>query len=83
VSYFVEDGDYWKIESLTIGYDVGSLIEFARRARVYVTGRNLLTITGYSGIDPELDTTGLTPGFDDIFKYPTIRAYTLGINLDF
>ena len=83
VSYFVEDGDYWKIESLTIGYDVGSFIEFARRARVYVTGRNLLTITGYSGIDPELDTTGLTPGFDDIFKYPTTRAYTLGINLDF
>lgn len=83
VSHMLEDGDYWKIESATVGYNLGSMIGPAENARVFVTGRNLLTITGYSGIDPEVETAGLTPGVDSRFKYPTTRTYTVGVNLTF
>jgi hypothetical protein len=83
VSHMIEDGDYWKIESVTLGYRFDSLIDGISNARFYVTGRNLATFTGYSGIDPEVDTAGLTPGVDDRFKYPTTRAYTVGLNLTF
>lgn len=44
---------------------------------------NLATFTGYSGIDPEISISGLTPGVDNIYQYPTTRTYTLGINLTF
>lgn len=87
VSHYVEDGDYWKIESVTLGYSFASALSSIpglnsiSNARVYVTGRNLYTITGYSGLDPEVDTSGLTPGVDSRFKFPTTRSYTVGLNL--
>lgn len=83
VSHMIEDGDYWKIESVTLGYRFNSLLDVLSTARVYVTGRNLVTITGYSGIDPEVNTAGLTPGVDDRFKFPTTRTYTVGVDLMF
>lgn len=87
VSHYVEDGDYWKIENVTLGYSFGSALNSlpglgsVSTARVYVTGRNLVTFTGYEGIDPEVDTSGLTPGVDSRFKYPTTRTFTVGLNL--
>lgn len=83
VSHMIEDGDYWKIESVTLGYRLGSVIDALSNARIYVTGRNLWTITGYSGLDPEVNTSGLSPGVDDRFKYPTTRSYTVGLDLTF
>jgi hypothetical protein len=59
------------------------LVDVLSNGRVYVTGRNLATITGYSGIDPEVNTSGLTPGVDDRFKFPTTRTYTVGVDLTF
>ncbi len=84
VSYFVENGDYWKVDNVTLGYsfDVHKL-NAIKRARIYVSGENLITITGYSGMDPEVSTTGLAPGNDGRYKYPTTRTFTLGINLTF
>lgn len=84
VSYYVEDGDYWKLDNVTLGYtfDVSTLA-FVENARVYVSGRNLVTITGYDGMDPEVDLSGLDPGNDSRDKYPTTRTFTLGVNLTF
>ncbi len=84
VSYYIEDGDFWKIDDVTIGYNFNaSEIKAFRKARVYVSGSNLATITGYKGIDPEVTRLGLAPGNDDRDKYPTTRTYTLGVNLTF
>lgn len=83
VSHYLEDGDYWKIESFSLGYTVSSLFDVVSNARIYVTGRNLATFTGYSGIDPEVNTADLTPGVDSRFKFPTTRTYTVGLNLTF
>src|SRR5690606_12629168 len=92
VSYYVEDGDYVKVENVTLGYNLDVDISFLKAARVYVSGANLGTITNYKGIDPEiegLDPEGgrtsnpLAPGIDYRDKYPSVRTFTLGLNLTF
>jgi len=89
VSYYIEDGDYWKIDNATVGYTLGPLRFLSNaisNARVYVTGRNLLTLTGYKGLDPEVSTRGpdgLSPGDDLRDKYPTTRVFSAGISLTF
>jgi TonB-dependent starch-binding outer membrane protein SusC len=84
VSHFIEDGDFWKIDNITIGHNfsIGDSGIF-RDARVYLTGNNLITITGYSGYDPDINFSGLTPGIDHIFRFPPARSYTLGVSLTF
>jgi TonB-linked SusC/RagA family outer membrane protein len=84
VSHYIEDGDFWKIDNVTIGYTLKtSQQKTFKNARVYVAGSNLAVITGYKGIDPEVKRTGLDPGNDDRDKYPTTRTFTLGVNLTF
>lgn len=82
---YVEDGDYVKLDNVTIGYTFNtSRQKIVKSARIYVTGQNLLTFTGYKGIDPEaVSITGLTPGVDSCEKYPTLRSFTLGLNISF
>ena len=82
VSYYLEDGDYWKIDNLTIGYTPNlKNISWIKNLRIYASISNLATITGYKGIDPEVNTSGLAPGIDPLSRYPSARTYTLGINL--
>jgi len=90
VSYYIEDGDYWKVDNATLGYTFARLPAFlsgtVQRARIYLAGRNLLTISGYKGMDPEVRTvtgTDLNPGTDHRDQYPTTRVFTLGFNLTF
>lgn len=91
VSYYVENGDYWKVDNVTLGYTLGKgalklLGGAVSDARLYVSGSNLLTITGYKGLDPEVSTRGLdglSPGNDQRDKYPTTRMFTTGLSLRF
>lgn len=84
VSYYIEDGDYWKIDNVTLGYTIPiKNRKFLKMARVYMSGLNLLTISGYKGIDPEVNRSGLAPGIDDRDKYPTTRTFTLGLGITF
>ena len=84
VSYYVEDGDFLKIDNVTLGYTLPKdAIKFAQSFRIYTSGLNLATITGYKGIDPEVNRNGLSPGNDERDKYPSIRTFTLGINFTF
>lgn len=77
-SYYVEDGDYWKIDNITLGYSFGK-----KSLRIYGSVLNALTITGYKGIDPEVSTDGLTPGYDTRDRYPSVRSFTFGVNVKF
>ncbi|MDP5043819.1 MAG: hypothetical protein NWQ06_02435, partial [Leeuwenhoekiella sp.] len=84
VSYYVEDGDYWKIDNVTLGYTVNTdKSDIIKRLRVFATGLNLVTLTGYKGIDPEVNRSGLSPGNDERDKYPTTRTFSLGVNVTF
>jgi TonB-linked SusC/RagA family outer membrane protein len=84
VSYFIQDGDYWKIDNLTIGYSPNlKSLKWVKSMRFYGSVSNLATITKYPGIDPEVNVLGLTPGTDDRYRYPSARTFTLGVNLNF
>ncbi|MCI5664561.1 MAG: TonB-dependent receptor [Mediterranea sp.] len=85
VSYYLENGDFVKLTNLTFGYNV-PLKEnhWIKSARAYVSGENLFTITGYSGLNPELDNANATAaGIERRSKYPATRSFTFGLNLTF
>lgn len=83
--YWIEDGDFIKLKALTIRYNINtSSLKYIRSANVYLTGRDLFTITKYSGMDPESNINGLDPGFEWHNNiYPRTRLFTLGVQLTF
>lgn len=85
VSHYIEDGDYVKLDNVTIGYNLDvQKLSFITSARLFASGSNLATITAYKGLDPEIaGGNGLTAGNDSRDKYPTTRTFTLGINVNF
>jgi TonB-linked SusC/RagA family outer membrane protein len=91
VSYYVEDGDYWKVDNITLGYTLspqllGPVSNVVTGARIYLSGSNLFTLTGYKGMDPEVSVfglDGLSPGNDQRDTYPTTRMFTAGVSLTF
>lgn len=86
-STFVEDGSYLRLQTLTLGYQLppGLLFGGAVAARLYVTGQNLFTVTGYSGFDPDVNSQGGDPryGLIDIGAYPRARTWNFGVSADF
>ncbi|WP_163712590.1 TonB-dependent receptor [Mangrovibacterium lignilyticum] len=83
-SYYVENGDFVKLDNLTFGYTLPlKSKKWLKAGRIFFTGTNLLVITGYKGIDPEGAIGGLTPGSDNRGDYPSTRTYTIGFNLKF
>ena len=89
LDYFVESASFLRLQNLTIGYTLPkSLLKnlFLNNVRFYFTGYNLLTITGYSGNDPEVDSSSkkspMSPGVD-YASYPKSRLYVFGVNVSF
>ena len=84
----IEDASFLRLNTLTIGYTLPNHLTHRigiNSLRVYCTGYNLFTITGYSGFDPEADTfrkTALTPNVD-YSAYPKSRSFVIGLNLNF
>ncbi|SDF89482.1 TonB-linked outer membrane protein, SusC/RagA family [Dyadobacter soli] len=83
VSYYIENGNYWKIDNITAGYNLRVKNKYLKHARVYLSVANLYTITGYKGIDPEVGITGLFPGTDDKNRYPATTSFTAGLMITF
>lgn len=82
---FIEDGSYIRLKNLTLGYTLPKSLTSQwgiSNLRLYISGQNLFTITGYSGYDPEVSsrTGNYNLGFDG-GSYPAIRSYTFGLNL--
>ena len=89
---WLEDASYLRLKNLTIGYTLPK--EWARKVgmnnlRVYFTGTNLLTLTKYTGLDPEVNTNATrntgganfpTPGIDNN-AYPIAKTFTFGLNI--
>ena len=85
---YMEDADYFKIKTVTLGYDFKNLWKGCpfQQLRLYVQAQNLLTITGYTGLDPEV---GNAAGGDswasgiDLGLYPPSRTYLVGASIKF
>ena len=83
-SYFLEKGDYFKLDNVTLGYTVPLRSKLVENLRLYVSAKNLFTITGYSGNDPSIVTsTGITPGVDVNSAYPSATQLSFGVTLRF
>jgi TonB-linked SusC/RagA family outer membrane protein len=85
-SWFIEDGDFMRIRSITIGYTIPQTIVQAinmSSLRVYINAKNLLTLTKYSGLDPEVRSTNPLAAGMDYGVYPQPRTFIAGINISF
>ncbi len=89
--FYVEDGSYLRLRTLQIGYRIPKTIADKiglSNTRVYLQGQNLLTITGYSGIDPALSSFNQNGSGDqlmgmDFGNYPSSKIIQFGINASF
>jgi iron complex outermembrane receptor protein len=83
-SYYVESGSFLRLDNASISYsfDTKSYLGI-EKLRVYITGQNLFTITNYTGLDPEVEMSGLDPGVEGREYYPKSRTFSIGINLGF
>lgn len=83
--YFLEKGDYFKLDLVTLGYTFNLNRKYIDSIRISVTGKNLATITSFSGVDPSTySTNGLTPGATGSRNYyPTCRQFLAGIQIVF
>lgn len=81
---YIENGSYLRLSTLTLGYTFKEFSGWAQSMQLYATCNNLLTITGYSGIDPEVNLGGLDPGIDyrETF-YPHTRSFIIGAKINF
>lgn len=83
-SVLVEDGSYVRLKNLSVRYNLRKL-KFLTNAAITLTGTNLVTLTKYTGPDPEVSTNG-TGALDrgiDYEAYPRPQVYSLGLNLTF
>lgn len=86
-SVWIEDADYFKFQNITLGYDFNRLIKWkgVRKIRAYVSAQNMLTITKYSGMDPEVgfgNGASYASGID-VGNYPSSNAWIFGLNITF
>ena len=80
---YVENGNYIRLDNATLGYNIDAKIKGIKNLRVYATAENLLTITKYTGIDPEINQGGVAPGVDNNNFYPKTRVFMFGLNVSF
>jgi len=82
-SFFLEKGDYFKIENITLGYNVPlTSHRFVDNLRVYLSAKNVCTFTKYSGNDPSVvPVNGIDPGIDSSSAYPLATQYSIGVRL--
>ncbi|WP_020571565.1 SusC/RagA family TonB-linked outer membrane protein [Neolewinella persica] len=82
--FMIEDGSYIRLKNLSLRYNFPFNSNVISSLQLYVTGTNLITITDYTGFDPEVSALGspLAPGVD-LGVYPRQRAFTFGLNMGF
>jgi hypothetical protein len=86
VSYYVEKGNYARLTNLQISYilPVSTLSKYGiERAKIYIQGTNLFTITSYSGLDPGVGGAADTTLGIDVGNPPVTRGYNIGVSLGF
>ena len=92
-SYYIEDASFARLDNMSIGYTFNTKnINWLQKARVYAAAQNLFVITGYKGLDPEVEifrgdasdsNAGLDPGIEPRNYFPKARSFTFGVNLTF
>ena len=85
---YMENADYFRIQNITLGYDFSKLWKASpfSQLRLYVQAQNLYTFTGYSGVDPEIGSSGGKDSWArgiDVGLYPSARTFVVGASIKF
>lgn len=82
--HWIENGSFFRFQNVTLGHSWNFKEMGINKMRIYATVDNICTLTGYSGVDPEIATSGLdAPGIDMMNVYPRTRSFIVGVNLNF
>ncbi len=73
--YYMENGSFLKLDNISVGYNFNNLLNDKFNVRLYGTAQNLITVTKYTGLDPEISS-----GIDNNL-YPRPRIFMLGVNV--
>ena len=79
--FYIEDGSYMRLKNLQIGYTFKN-VPYLKSIRIFFSGQNLVTLTKYSGLDPEIGGGSLNTGLD-YGTYPQARVFSGGVNFNF
>lgn len=86
IDRFIEDGSFLRLNNLQLGYTLPTNILGrlgVNNTRIYLSGQNLITITNYSGLDPDIGGEGiLSLGYDNN-AFPNVRSYLVGVQIGF
>lgn len=80
---FIESGDFVKLQTMEIGYNIPIKDKFIEKAKVYLNGQNLLIISKYKGYDPDFNSDGLISRGYDAGSFPNPRTISLGVEVSF
>ncbi|WP_037316141.1 TonB-dependent receptor [Salegentibacter sp. Hel_I_6] len=82
-SYYLEDGGFFRINNITLGYTLPEFSEFINKIRIYGSAQNPLIFTNYSGFNPELNSNGDPYGTTgiELGAYPLTSTYLIGIDI--
>lgn len=88
-NYYLEDGAFFRINNITLGYNFKNIFPAVRNLRLYVTAQNPFIFTKYEGYTPELNGTGENTGNPyrttgvELDAYPNTRSFLMGVNVEF
>ncbi|TDD98040.1 SusC/RagA family TonB-linked outer membrane protein [Flavobacterium cellulosilyticum] len=84
-TYYLESGDFFRVNNITLGYKIPLKGDFISSARVYVNAINPFITQKFSGFSPELNGDGDPYGSQgiELNAYPTLRSFVFGVNLKF
>lgn len=86
--YFYEDASFLRLRNISIGFDIAKVLKtkYFNRLQLILTGRNILTVTNYTGFDPEASSGAIGSSFDrgvDNSTIPNLKSYAIGLNVGF
>lgn len=86
--YFYEDASFLRLRNISVGFDFAKVmkIKYFNKLQVVLTGRNILTVTNYTGYDPEVSSGAVNSSFDrgiDNSTIPNLKSYAVGLNVGF
>jgi hypothetical protein len=87
-NYFYEDASFWRLRNISLAFDVAKLVHipYFQRLQLVLSGRNLITITDYTGMDPEVSSGAVNSAFDrgvDHNTIPNLKSYQAGVLVGF
>lgn len=83
-SYYLEDGDFFRINNITVGYSFKDVLKDINKIRVYATAQNPFMFTKYTGFTPEINSNGVasqTTGIE-LSAYPSLKTFIFGVQID-